>query len=369
MEKAFKYRIYPNKAQKVLLAKTFGCCRFVYNYYLNMHNDAYKKDGTYLNYYDYANDLKSLKTAKPWLKEVDSTSLQSAVRDLDIAFKNFIKHGKGQPHFKSKKTHAFSYTSKCVNGNIVYLEKHIKLPKLGLVKTRNRLKPEGRILSATISQTPSGKYYVSLCCTEVKATPFVKTNTNVGIDLGIRDFAILSSGEKIPNPKYLQHALLKLAKAQRALSRKTKFSVNYNKARLKVARLQEHVAAQRKDYLHKLSTYIVRTYDIIGIEDLTVSNMIKNHKLARNIADVSWSELTKQLEYKAAWYGKTVIRVNTFYASSQTCSNCGTKHPITKDLKVRRWTCPNCGMELDRDINAAINILNESLRILSERAA
>jgi putative transposase len=334
-----------------------------------MHNDAYKKDGTYLNYYDYANDLKSLKTAKPWLKEVDSTSLQSAVRDLDIAFKNFIKHGKGQPHFKSKKTHAFSYTSKCVNGNIVYLEKHIKLPKLGLVKTRNRLKPEGRILSATISQTPSGKYYVSLCCTEVKATPFVKTNTNVGIDLGIRDFAILSSGEKIPNPKYLQHALLKLAKAQRALSRKTKFSVNYNKARLKVARLQEHVAAQRKDYLHKLSTYIVRTYDIIGIEDLTVSNMIKNHKLARNIADVSWSEFTRQLEYKAAWYNKTVIRVNTFYASSQTCSNCGTRHPITKDLKVRRWTCPNCGMELDRDINAAINILNESLRILSERAA
>ena len=365
MEKAFKYRIYPNKSQKILLAKTFGCCRFVYNYYLNMHNEAYKKDKTYLNYYDYANDLKSLKISNPWLKEVDSTSLQSAVRDLDAAFRNFLKHGKGEPHFKSKKTHAFSYTSKCVNGNIQYLDKHIKLPKLGFVKTRNKLKPEGRILSATISQVPSGKYYVSLCCTEVKTKPFVKTNTNVGIDLGIKDFAIFSDGTKMPNPKYLKHALDKLAKAQRALGRKTKFSANYEKARLKVSRLQEHVANQRKDYLHKLSTYIVQTYDIICIEDLVVSNMIKNHKLARDIADVSWSEFARQLEYKAAWYGKTVIRVNTFYASSQVCSNCGTKHSITKDLSIRKWTCPNCGITLDRDINAALNIVNEGLRVLS----
>lgn len=365
MEKAFKYRICPNKHQKVLLAKTFGCCRFVYNYYLNMHNEAYKKDKTYLNYYDYANNLKALKAKYEWLKEVDSTALQSSVRDLDTAFQNFFKHNKGEPHFKSKKTHSFSYTSKSVTGNIQYLEKYIKLPKLGLVKTRNRLKPQGRILSATISQVPSGKYYVSLCCTEVDITPLPKTNTNVGIDLGIKDFAIFSDGTKIPNPKYLQHALNKLAKAQRALSRKTKFSANYEKARIRVAKLQEHVANQRKDFLNKLSTDIVQTYDTICIEDLLVSNMIKNHKLARNIADVSWSEFTRQLEYKAAWYGKQVIRVNTFYASSQTCSNCGTKHAITKDLKVRKWTCPNCGIELDRDINAAINILNEATQVTS----
>ena len=363
MEKSFKYRIYPSKKQKIQIAKTFGCVRFVYNHYLSVRKSAYEDERKNLNYYDCANDLKNLKSQYEWLREVDSTSLQSSLKDLDAAYRKFFAEHTGYPKYKSKKTHRFSYTSKCTNKNIEYLGRKIKLPKLGMVRTKNKLVPAGRILSATISQESSGKYYVSLCCTDVEIKQHKPTNKSVGIDLGIKDFAITSDGLRFKNPKYLKSSLKKLSKLQRNMARKTPGSHNYEKNRIKVARLHEYIANQRKDFLHKVSSFLVKEYDVICIEDLQVSNMIKNHKLALSIADVSLSEFTRQLEYKALWYGKQIIKVDKWFASSQICNRCGSKFSITKDLSVREWECPNCHSILDRDINAAINILNKGLSI------
>ncbi len=364
MERAYKFRIYPNKTQQELIQKTFGCCRFVYNYYLDKRIQAYKDNKTSLNYYDCCKDLTNLKKELEWLKEPDKCALQNSLKNLDDAYQSFFKECSSFPRFKSKKNHKHSYkTQNYNNGTAVqFKNNHIKLPKLGWIKTRDKQIPQGRILNATISQDPSGKYYVSLCCTDVEIQHLPKTNNQVGIDLGIKNFAITSDGVKYSNPKYLQQSLEKLAKLQRELSRKTRGSSNWNKARIKVAKQYEKIRNQRQDFLQKLSTELIRENDIICIEDLQVKNMLQNHKLARSISDVSWYEFTRQLQYKADWYGRQVIKVDKFFASSQTCNCCGKKFPITKDLGVRQWICPNCKSVLDRDTNAAINILNEGLK-------
>lgn len=364
MEKAFKFRIYPNKHQQELIQKTFGCCRFVYNHYLAKRIEIYKTDKLTLNYYACANDLKTLKQEYNWLTEIDSVSLQSSLRDLDMAYQKFFKEHTGFPKFKSKKNHYKSYKTKCTNNNIQVLQKQIKLPKLDLVDCRVSKQISGRILNATISQNPSGKYFVSVCCTDVVIPQYSSNSAVIGIDLGVKEFAITSDGQHIPNPKYFSKSEKKLAKLQRKLSRKQIGSSNRDKARIKVARQHEKISNQRIDFLQKISTELVKNYDVICIEDLKVNNMKRNHKLAKSISDVSWSEFVRELTYKTNWQHKILQKINTYYASSQLCSNCGYKFTGTKDLNVREWDCPQCGVHHDRDENASINILNEGLRLI-----
>ena len=372
MEKAYKFRICPNKEQEILIQKTFGSCRFVYNHYLAKKINLYKTENKSLSKMDCNNSCnRELKKEYLWLKEVDKFALTNSIYNLDNAYQNFFRRVKqgdskaGFPHFKSKKDNRKSYKTTYTNNNIQLLDKQIKLPKLGLVKCKVSKQIQGRIINATISQNPSGKYFVSVCCTEVNIPQYSPTGAVVGIDLGIKEFAITSDGIHIENPKFLKKSEKKLAKLQRELSRKTIGSNNRNKARIKVARCHEKITNQRKDFTNKLSTQLIKDYDVICLETLKVKNMVKNHKLAKAISDVSWSEFVRQIGYKADWYGKVKQQIDTYYASSQICGECGYKNSDTKDLSVREWICPQCGKRHDRDENASNNILKEGLRLLS----
>ncbi len=364
MLKAYKYRIYPNNGQKVQMAKTFGCCRFVYNQTLAYRKNAYEKEKKSVSNTDCNNYCnRELKKAFGWLKEVDKFALTNAIYSMDSAYQKFFKEHAGYPKFKSKHDNHKSYTTNITNGNITvdFGNGKVKLPKLKEVKAKLHREFCGQIKSATVSQVPSGKYYVSILV-ETGHEELPHTKQNIGLDLGIKDLCITSDGREYENPKTIEKYEKKLARLQRQLAHKEKGSSNYNKKKKEIALCHEKTGNARKDYLHKVSHEIISENQVIVSENLQIKNMVKNHYLARAISDVSWHELMRQLEYKAAWNGRDYIKIDTFYASSQLCSVCGYQNADTKNLSVMEWACPVCGAEHDRDINAAKNILEEGLR-------
>lgn len=368
--RAYKYRIYPNKEQEVLINKTIGCCRFVYNHYLGKRIELYKSKQKTLNYYACANDLKSLKKEYEWLKEIDSISLQQTLKDLDKAYQNFfrrVKNGEkalGFPKFKSKKNPKQSYRTQMVNNNIVIESNKIKLPKLGLVKFVNSKDFDGKIKSCTISRTTTGKYFVSVLVEE-NIQELRQNNNAIGFDLGIFDLLITSDGEVVNNEKLTYQYEQKLTKLQRQLAKKKIGSNRYRKHSKKIAKLHEKIRNIRTDFLQKLSTQIIKDNQLIVSEDLAVKNMVKNRNLAKAIHDASWSKFCEMIEYKSEWYGRTYHKIDRYFPSSQLCNVCGYKNTGTKNLNVRAWVCPECNSEHNRDINAAINILNQGMKELN----
>jgi putative transposase len=389
---SYKFRIYPTEEQKGVIEETFDSSRFVYNRFLAIKKEAYlrylelkKADPDIkvesISYGKMSSMLTSMKADPqyPWLALADATALQQALKDLTRAFDNFFAKRSDYPSFKRKRDGHQSYRSQCSKGSVsvsypvsAHMPGYIKLPKAGLVKAKLSRKVEGRILHATISRNPSGRYFVSIYTNaEPHRQPSAKHS--VGIDVGTEKFYTDSDGNVVQNPRTLRKHAKKLARDQRSLSRKKEAanrfgrylsdSKNYQKQKAKVARDHEKIANIREDFLQKQSDLLVKSSDIICAEDLNIKGLMKNHHLAKSIADISWSRFFQLLSYKLDWSGGTLVKVGRFFPSSQICSVCGVKNPITKDLSVREWDCPSCGAHHDRDKNAAINIHREGMRI------
>lgn len=367
INRAYKFRLYPSREQAELLAKHFGCTRFVYNHFLNQRKEQYRLTGKSDNYYAQARSLTELKKqeATAWLKEINSQSLQFALRSLETAYTNFFQKRAKFPSFKSK--HAKN--SFTVPQSVFIADGRLFIPKFKEgIKCRVHREIKGKVGKATISKTPSGKYFVSVFTEEEYVTPIKKSGKAVGVDMGLKDLLITSDGETFKNNRYIKRYERKLAKAQLHLSRKKKGSKGFENQRLKVAKLHEKIANSRADYLHKCSISLVRRYDTICIEDLNVKGMERNHRLAKSVTDASWGAFVSMLTYKAERNGKKVVKIDRFFPSSQTCNVCGYINKQTKDLSVREWECPVCHTHHNRDVNAAINILRFGLNHTSAGA-
>lgn len=362
MLKAYKFKLIPNKDQIVLLKKHFGAIRFVYNYFLNERKKEYEENKNTLNYYDNAKTLTEIKDKDEysWLKEINSQSLQYSLKSLDGAYQNFFKYKKGFPRFKYKKSkNSFSVPQSVkVDESLLFIPKF----KNGIKFIKHR-EFSGTIKSCTISKTATNEYFVSILV-ETQHIPFEKTGKLIGIDLGLKDLLITSEGKKYKNNRYTKKYAKKLKKHQQHLSKKQKDSKCYEKQRLKVAKLHKKITNSRVDNLHKISTDLIKKYDTIFLEDLNIKGMVKNHKLAKHISDASWGKFVEFLKYKALWNNKKIINIDRFFPSSKTCNCCGYINQNLK-LDIREWTCPSCNTVLDRDLNAAKNILKEGNKIIS----
>jgi putative transposase len=380
LEKRYNFRIYPTTEQEKQIQKNFGCCRFVYNRYLAKRIEAYEKESRILSPGECCRDLTVLKNTEgyEWLREADDNALRYAVRDLDLAYKAFFRRVRnggapGFPKFKSKRGGRQSYRSKKAIGRsnieIDAAGNRIKLTKLGLVRCKVSRPVEGRILSATVFQTRSGKYFVSVCCTDAEAHPLPKTGKAVGLHLGLVDLVTTSAGEHIENPRYLEKSAKKLARLRRRLSRKPKDSKNREKARIKMARAYEKATNQRSDTLNKLSMRLVRDCDVICVRDVDVAALRKDRRFSKLIGDAGWGEFMRLLRYKCAWYGKAFVLVDGLLPSARTCSACGFENAaMNRKNRPREWDCPVCGAHHDRGVNAATNVLNEGLSGLAPPA-
>ena len=355
IQKAFKFRIYPNKTQQQKLAIQFDCARFVYNHYRSAREWFYYETGTGLNYYDCQTDLADrLKVEYPWLREADSQALQAVIKDLDRAYQNFFDRRADYPNFHRKHDkQSIRYPQRFkLNGKRIYL------PKVGWVKGIFHREIEGKMKNCTVSKNKSGRYFVSIQC-EMEIADSCPKDEAIGVDLGLTTFAALSDGRKEIKPKHLYKSERRLQIRQRRLSRKVKGSNGRSKARLPLAKLHERVANQRKDFQHKLSRKLVDGYGSISFESLNVAGMVKNCHLAKSISDAAWSQFVNFCEYKAKWANGQVLRVDRFFPSSKLCSGCGHKNKSLA-LNIRQWVCLNCSVIHDRDTNAAINILHQS---------
>ncbi|WP_319507419.1 IS200/IS605 family element RNA-guided endonuclease TnpB [uncultured Methanolobus sp.] len=366
MLNAYKYRMYPTKEQEEMFFQHFGACRYIYNWALEQKIKTYEQDGKSISRFDLNKGISMLKRdgEHEWLKDVNSQSLQGATLNLDNAFTNFFREKKGFPKFKSRKNpvQAFNVPQ---NYKVDFENNRIYLPKIGNVKTiLHRQYGDGDLKTATVSRTPTGKYYISILVddgAEIPKKPGFSINDTVGVDVGIKDFAITSNGDKIDNPRHLKNSMKRLKVLSKRLSKKQKCSKNRNKARHQVAKLHEKISNQRHDFQHKVSTKLISENQAIAVETLNVSGMLKNHCLAQHIADASWTSFITKLEYKAEWYGKTILRIGRFEPSTKICNVCGYYNgSIT--LADREWECPDCNTHHDRDINAAINIKKFALQ-------